>query len=375
MSERNANHFALLILMQTKGLGAKTLRRWRTTTTSWEDVLQLNANTHPIPLTAHQQTALAAARRTAAQTNAADILAPYQQNGITLIAYDDPTYPPLLREAPDAPLLLFVRGEHTLLTDSTFVTIVGAREYTAYGKRAAYSLAYDLASAGITIVSGLARGIDAIAHNGALDAGGTTIGVLGGSVDDAHITPRQNHDLAHAVCAHGAIMSEYPLFTEPSKYTFPARNRIMAAMARITLVIEAADKSGTLITAHNALEYNRDVCAVPGSIFSPVSVGTNRLIQSGAKIVTCVQDILEELPQRSSVITKSAQNDTADNVMPDYTDNEKRILTCIATEALHVDKIAAMSKLKTTRVLSALSLLEIKGAVRNVGGHCYVRSR
>ncbi len=373
--QENADHFALLTLLQTKGLGTKTLRRWRAATTSWSDVLHIDDNNHNITLSPRQRAALTTARHNIAQMNLADVYELYKKHNITLITSDEPSYPPLLREIPDAPLLLFVRGKQDILAKGPFVTIVGAREYTAYGKRAAYSLAYDLASAGVTVVSGLARGIDTIAHNSALDAGGTTIGVLGGSLDDAHITPRQNHNLAHAICTNGAIISEYPLFTEPSRYTFPARNRIMAAMAAITLVIEAADKSGTLITARNALEYNRDVCAVPGSIFSPISVGTNHLIRDGAKIITCVQDILEELPQHTTAMTAQVRKDAVDDTIANCTNDEKRILSCITKEALHVDKIAAMSKLKTTHVLSALSLLEIKGIVHNIGGHCYVRNR
>ncbi len=367
----NTDTTALLTLLATKGLGPKTLRTLKASFATWEELLTASDRDLAVAgARSNHITAIHCARNAHTPHAQGKLHALYAKHNIDVITENDKSYPRLLREVPDAPLALFVRGHCDALLHEPFVTIVGAREHTSYGERATYRLAYDLASAGVNIVSGLARGIDAIAHRAALDAHGTTVGVLGGSIDDAHIAPRQNHRLAHAIMESGALISEYPLFTEPTPYTFPARNRIMAAMAHITLVIEAAAKSGTLITAHTALEYNRDVCAVPGSIFSDVSVGTHALIRNGAKIVTCAQDVLAELPHNHSYqydIATTSQSVSCD------TPDEERIFSLLSAEPLHVDKITAMSKLETTRVLSALSLLEIKGMIRNVGGQHYIR--
>ncbi len=366
-------HAIFITLLGTKGLGTRTLHELQSVFSSWNALIIASRHEmSELHISQRVQTLIIRAQKTYQQTCADEILALYRKHSIEIILNTEDSYPPLLKEIPDAPLALFVRGDSAALTRGPFVTIVGSREHTQYGERATSALAYDLARAGVCIISGLARGIDTIAHRSSLDADGTTIGVLGGSVDDAHIAPRQNFHLAHALCDNsGAIMSEYPLFTRPSTYTFPARNRIMAGMSHITLVIESSEKSGTLITAHHAIEYNRDVCAVPGSIFSDMSVGTNILIRRGAKIVTCVQDILAELPQSS--LSPLSITPAHQNIPDDLSTDEESVLKLLSTEALHVDKITAMSTLETTRVLSTLSLLEIKGLVRDVGGKCYIQ--
>ena len=286
---------------------------------------------------------------------------------ILLVTREEEFYPPLLREIPSPPEILYMKGQAPLM-DRPFLAIVGSRRMTAYGKQACYRLSYDLARVGVTIVSGMALGIDAIAHRGALDAGETTIAIMGTSVDDAHIVPRANFTLSRAIIKSGTLISDYPLVTSASEGTFPARNRIMAGMVSGVIVVEAAEGSGSLITTTLALEYNRDVFAVPGSIFSPQSAGSNALIKSGAKMVTCAADIMEELHIEQR---KRAQKTRA--VIP-ATPEEEKILALLKSipEPCHIDKITRHTKLETHVSSATLSLMEMKGLVKNMGGDHYV---
>lgn len=290
--------------------------------------------------------------------------------GIDVLAFTDGKYPRLLKEIPDAPALLYVRGEYDW-ADKPLIAIVGSRKFTAYGEQAAHRFATDLAAAGYVVVSGLAFGIDSIAHKAALEAGAETLAVLGSGVDDACITPQSHLPLGRAVMQAGALLSEYPPGTRATEGTFPARNRIMAGMSLGTLVIEAAERSGTLITARLALDYNREVFAVPGPIFSPSSLGTNALIKAGAKIVTSVQDILEELPLPKPGAAHGKNAAVGANVS--LSQEEEKILTLLSHEPVHVDKIVKAARLGTSSASSALSLLEIKGLVKNIGGMNYIR--
>ncbi len=290
--------------------------------------------------------------------------------GIDMLAFTSERYPRLLKEIPDAPALLYVRGKYDW-TDKPLIAIVGSRKFTSYGEQAAHRFASDLAAAGYIVVSGLAFGIDSIAHKAALEAGAETLAVLGSGVDDACITPQSHLSLGNAVMRSGALISEYPPGTKATEGTFPARNRIMAGMSLGTLVIEAAERSGTLITARLALDYNREVFAVPGPIFSPSSRGTNALIKSGAKMVASVQDILEELPLPERAFSPATDASRADGAT--LSQEEKNILTLLSHEPLHVDRIVKASRLETPSASSALSLLEIKGLARNIGGMNYIR--
>lgn len=291
--------------------------------------------------------------------------------GIDILACTDEKYPRLLKEIPDAPAILYTRGNYSW-DNRPMIAIVGARKFTQYGEQATYRLATDLRRAGYVVVSGLAFGIDSIAHKAVLDAGGITLAVLGSGVDDVSISPRSHLTLAKAVMNAGALIAEYPPGTTATEGTFPARNRIMAGMCLGTLIIEAAEKSGTLITARLALDYNREVFAVPGSIFSPVSLGTNALIKAGAKIVTSVRDILEEfpLPEQSP--------ETVANTLPQspksLSESETLILKNLSHEPLHVDKIIKAVRLETSSAIATLSLLEIKGLAKNIGGMHYIRT-
>jgi len=269
-------------------------------------------------------------------------------------------FPSRLKEIPKPPKQLFVRGE-ILPCDDVAIAIVGARKHTPYGKQVAYDFAYDLAKNGVTIVSGLALGIDSEAHKGALDAGGRTIAVLGSGIDDKSIYPYSHKSLAEQVILNGALISEYEPGTPALPYQFPERNRIVSGLALGVLIVEAKEKSGSLITAKLALEQNKDIFSIPGNIFSPMSKGTNKLIQQGAKLVTKVEDILEEL-ELSGIKIKKEKN---------FSENEKIILKILENETLHTNEIIKTSKMPASFVLTNITTLEMKGAIKDIGGNVY----
>jgi DNA processing protein len=286
--------------------------------------------------------------------------------GVQAVTWDDPDYPRNLRQVYNPPPLLYVRGSLEK-RDEWAVAIVGTRQASAYGKEAARSLSAGLARVGVTVVSGLARGIDAEAHRACLDAGGRTMAVLGCGVDV--IYPQQHVRLAAEIVEHGALLSEYPLGTQPQAVNFPPRNRIISGMSLGTIVVEADSSSGALITAGFAAEQGREVFAVPGSIFAKSSRGTNRLIQRGAKLVTTVTDVLEELN-----LTMVSQQAQAQAVLPEN-ETEAVLLQHISAEPLHVDDLRRAVSLPIAQVSSTLALMELKGMVRQVGGMHYVLAR
>jgi DNA processing protein len=285
--------------------------------------------------------------------------------GVQAFTWHDPGYPPLLREIHDLPPVLYVRGQLTE-ADQTAVAVVGTRRPTAYGRQAAEELTWGLARAGITIVSGLARGIDAIAHRAAIEAGGRTIAVMACGLDLVY--PPEHARLAREVMEHGALVSDYPLGTTPRADYFPRRNRIMAGLGLGVLVVEGDMTSGALNTARWAVEQDREVFAVPGSIFSPQSRGPHWLLQQGAKLVQTVEDVLEELnltlvPHRPSPAAPTANGDT-----------EAAVLRHMGREPRHVDEVCRLSGLPIATVSSALAMLELKGLVKQVGIMTYVRA-
>ncbi len=286
-----------------------------------------------------------------------------------LFTLDDQEFPVLLREIPDAPYTLYVKGNFDWTKPIPMVAIVGSRKFTAYGEQVATKLTEDLTRAGILVVSGLAFGIDSVSHESALRAGGETVAVLGSGI--GNISPASHLPLAEKIMKHGAVISEYPPDRSGDTWTFPARNRIIAGMTLGTVVIEAATGSGSLITAECALEYNREVFAVPGSIFSPYSIGTNTLIRKGAKIVTGVQDILEEIRVEAPPLSLDQTKGPRD--IPGLTPEEIVILSALTHEPIHIDRIIKATKLGAATVSSLLALLEIKGLAKNVGGMHYVR--
>jgi DNA processing protein len=285
---------------------------------------------------------------------------------IQLIEFTSPDYPKLLKEIHNPPYIIYTRGE-LALNNIPAISIVGSRKYSAYGEQLANSFARDLARAGFAIISGLALGIDAISHRGALEVKGKTIAVLGSGIDDKSIYPRTNFQLAQEIIASdGLILSDYTPGTSATTMTFPARNRIIAGMSLGTLIVEAGEKSGTLITAKMALESNREVFSIPGSIFSPTSIGTNNLIKAGAKIVTCVQDIFEEF--NLSQVNEPKQS----KLKLSESKEENLLLSVLSDVPLHIDNIAKRANLTAHVISSTLIMMEIKGWVKNLGGQNYI---
>lgn len=290
-----------------------------------------------------------------------------EKENVRMITLQNPVYPRLLKESANPPYIIYMKGNFSLLEESApLVSIVGSRKFTTYGAQVTETLARDLANAGVTIVSGMALGIDTFAHRGALSAGGKTIAVLGNSLDDANIYPRNNFNLSRNILENGLLLSEYPLETSAGPLTFPARNRIIAGLSLGTVVVEAGESSGALITAGMALEDNREVFAVPGPIFSLQSVGTNNLLKKGAKVVTSVKDILEELN------LDREENKTPLAAKIPTSKEEEVLLKILGSEPLHIDNISKISKLGTATAASTLSLMEIKGWAKNIGGQNYI---
>ena len=288
-----------------------------------------------------------------------------KRKNIDLLTWETADYPSFLREIDVPPPLLYLNGE-LKPDDEWSIAIVGTRKLTSYGRQLARDITMGLVRKGITIVSGLARGIDTIAHKTALEMGGRTIAVLGSGVDQ--IYPPENRQLARQIVENqqGGILSEYALGTKPQAKNFPPRNRIISGMTRGTVVIEGGIKSGSLITAKFALEQNREVFAVPGNVNSPVSAGPNYLIQQGAKLVTCAEDILEELN-----LTQAAEQKVVQLSLPESAE-EAAILPQLSKVARHIDEISRLSGLPSGQVSSTLTILELKGIVQNVGGMQYV---
>jgi DNA processing protein len=286
--------------------------------------------------------------------------------GVQLLTWHDDDYPARLKEIYDYPPLLYIRGSLTA-ADEWCLAVVGTRRATAYGRQVTEEIVADLARNNITIISGLARGIDSVSHQAALDAGGRTIAVLACGLDI--IYPAENLNLARRIIENGALISEYPLGTKPKPDHFPRRNRILSGMSLGVLVTEAGEGSGALITANLALEQNRDVLAVPGSILSPSSRGVNNLIQEGAKLVQNCQDILEELNLRAV-----AQQLEFKEIIPE-SETESVLLKRLSTEPAHIDNICAGSGLPVATVSSTLAMMELKGLVRSVGNMSYVLAR
>ena len=312
------------------------------------------------PKVAH---AIAAART---EINAEREISLCREKGVSIITENDPAYPRALSEIPDPPGVLFVRGE-IKPQDAIGVAIVGSRHATSYGKQIAQQLAASLARAGMTIVSGLARGIDAAAHRGALEAGGRTIGVLGSGV--LNIYPPEHAELALDVIHSGAIVSETPPHSPPLSGAFPQRNRIITGMSLGVIVVEAADRSGALISARHAMEQNREVFAVPGRVDSRMSRGCHRLLRDGAKLVETADDVLEELgPLVSPAPSADGQSvhHPAELLLNEL---EQKVLSAIGSDPTQVDEVVSASGLPVSQVLSALSVLEMRRLVRRVSGN------
>lgn len=298
-----------------------------------------------------------------------------ERHGVRLIAWGTPDYPPTLATINDPPYLLYIRGTLTA-ADATAVALVGSRHCTDYGRRMAARLSAGLARAGITVVSGLARGIDGAAHRSALEAGGRTLAVLAGGL--SRIYPPEHTDLAREIEASGAVLTEAKLDQEPLAGLFPVRNRIISGLSKVIVLVEAAEKSGTLITASHAADQGRTVMAVPGPVEASSSGGCHELIRKGAVLCRGVEDILEELHGVSAlaVAQKNATSAPAapapSGPPPGLDDNQRRIWETL-TEACHLDQIVQRLGLALPQVSGALMMMEMKKIVRRLPGNRYER--
>jgi len=284
-----------------------------------------------------------------------------EKNNIRLITIKDSSYPEGLRRLPDAPLVIYVKGE--IKDDDKYaIAIVGSRMPTRYGLQVAGEISYKLASSGLTVVSGMARGIDSASHKGALNAGGRTIAVLGSGIDVPY--PPENKTLMNIIASSGAVISEFPIGTRPNRENFPRRNRLISGLSLGVLVVEATGDSGSLITAGYALEQGKEVFAVPGNITSRTSKGTNDLIKKGAKLIENADGIIEELMPQIKGILKEERIKT----LPSMTDNEKKLYSLLSKEPKHIDVITREASISPQAALSILLSLELKGVVRQIEG-------
>jgi len=293
------------------------------------------------------------------------------RNACRLTTVFDPDYPPRLAEITHPPLVLFVNGDAAVLARNQ-IAIVGSRKASHYGLETAAEIAHDLARLGVVVTSGMAAGIDAAAHHGALAGGGQTVAVFGCGID--RIYPRRHVRLSELILERGAIVSEFPLGFPPRPYHFPRRNRIISGLCDGTVVVEAASKSGSMSTAMHALQQSRDVFAVPGSIRNPLTAGCHALINDGAMLVNGASDIIAQYPDLISQ-PQSAKRPPAAPERRDGTigEREKRVLDACAFDAANFDQIVLRSGLTPTDVSSILSALEVRGAVRSLAGNTYLR--
>ena len=325
--------------------------------------------------------------------------------GCQVVTLYDAAYPPHLKEIDTPPVVLYVKGEFTP-EDALSISLVGSRNAKDYGRKVSYRLSYQLAQRGVTVISGLARGIDTSAHRGALEAGGRTIAVMGNGLSVVY--PATNSNLAEKIEASGALVSEFPMAVRPKPRNFPRRNRIISGLTLGTVVVEASNRSGALITARLAAEQNREVFAVPGEIFSALSAGTHKLINDGAKLINTVDDLLNELPphvlsrvqsptsspvpdmetvpaQASSVEKRDAellppqpsadiQRSVSTPPPPDLTPDEKTIFEAIEVPSSHIDTIVRTTQLPIGQVSSVLLMLELKGVVQQLPGKQFAKA-
>lgn len=288
--------------------------------------------------------------------------------GGTIITLRDEGYPKNLLEIYDPPPVLYVRGEADL-RDQLMIAIVGSRRGSYYGRTVTKRISKELAQAGVTVVSGMARGIDTAAHIGALEGKGRTIAVMGCGIDVVY--PPENRRLFSEIIAHGAVISEFPLGTKPEGKNFPRRNRIISGMSLGVVIVEATVESGSLITASHALDQGREVFAVPGNVGIATSMGTNRLIKEGARLVEGAGDILAELlPQLKGNIPAARAKDE----LPSLSETEEAIIQLLSHTPMHIDEISRMSRIEISRVSTILLELELKGMISQLGGKMFVRN-
>jgi len=366
---------ALIILSSIEGLGVRTLHKLISAFKFPQEILQCKTVDQlrckvNISIDLADQILLASRN-----INPVNVIEECQQEGVSIISIFDSLYPEKLSEIYDPPLLLFIKG-NLLPQDNTAFSIVGSRRASVYGKQMALRFASELASSKITVVSGLARGIDAAAHEGALRGGGRTLAVLGTGVDIVY--PRENRKIYEAVIESGALISEYPIGTEIMPFRFPQRNRIIAGLSLGILVVEAGHKSGSLITARMGADEGREIYVIPGQIDSPFSHGTNHLIQEGARLVTSTHQIIEDLlpmmnvsgisPLAHGCDTPQLIKESVLQVRSTLTAEENCVLNCISKEPENVENIRKTADFDLNKTLALLTRLEMGGHISRVWG-------
>lgn len=353
-------------------------------------MLALRAELEPLRLQAETiESIIKRDKRDAAQSELENV----RSLGGDVLVIDDGNYPALLREIPDSPLTFYVKGAWETSLNAPCVALVGSRRCSTYGINASMMLGRDLAANGVTVISGLARGIDAAAHRGALEAGGRTVAVMGTGLDEVY--PKEHRKLVDEILEKGgAIVTEFPLSTPPQPQNFPFRNRIISGLSLGVVLIEATERSGSLITARLAMEQNREVYAVPGNITSRTSIGTNYLIKAAsAKLVQAWQDIVQEFPPDIAarilppqLETETATTDTKDlstltqtsntkaQTPGGLSDNEAKVWrTLVFDTATHIDELAVATDLPIAQLTAALINLEMRELIRSLPGSCYAR--
>ena len=299
-----------------------------------------------------------------------------EQHHVRVISQQDESYPELLKNIPDAPLLLYWKGVLEKV-DNLAVAIVGSRKASVYGLNIAGRFAEELSEFGISVISGMARGIDTIAHKGALSKKGSTVAVLGSGL--ANIYPKENTKLFHQITETGAVISEFPMSTDPISFNFPRRNRIISGMSLGIIVVEAFERSGALITSRLALEQGREVFALPGNINSPGAKGTNKLIREGAKLITSLQDVLEELkPQMQGYLELEKKEDVKEKVtiskpLPDLSVKEEKVYEILSEEPVHIDMLVHQSAMSISELSSVILGLELQNLIKLLPGKHYVK--
>lgn len=358
----------LLALSQVDGFGPATLKKLITHFGSAEALY--NASFFDLQKSGLNEKSIKSFLTTRQKASPDSLIKLIQQQGVAVCCIDEPEYPGLLKEIYDPPLVIYYRGNLALARQPA-LAVVGSRKISGYAQQIMPKLLQPVIRSGLTIVSGLAYGVDQLSHELALEYGGLTIAVVGSGLAWNFMYPPGNVNLAKKIVAQdGLLMSEYPPITEAMNYSFPRRNRIISGLARATLIVEAAQKSGALITAACAAEQNREVLAVPQNINSPTAAGVNRLIKNGAKAVTSAEDILEIFNLKAKV---GLQNPLTEKMLAELNSEEKNIYLQLGPVPVHIDKIIENCNLNTSLVNSCLIQLEIKGLIKNLGNQNYVK--